>query len=205
MEAAGTPEPYRPEIEINDDDREVIVRQIQQAIVDDLIEFDALDDRLDLVYRAINRAELDAVTADLPVPAAPLPIPLGHPLAATHFLLFGDLKVGGWAEAESDLKFSTVFGDIVVDLSTAKLPAELNINVWSVFGDTTVILPDGCRCRTQATSLFGDNKIDLAPPLPHPTQVELHVWKVFGDIRVFSLSRVPEGKLQRLWRALRSG
>lgn len=204
MEPAGTPEPYQPHVAVTDDDRDVIIRQIQQAIAADQIEFDDLDDRLERVYDATNRAELDLVTADLPVPEAPEPIPLRHPLAAQHFVLFGDIKIGGWADVEGDMTFGTVFGDIVVDLSSAHLPDSVTITTWSVFGDTTVILPDGCRCRTEAILLLGDRRIDLVPPQPEPTQVSIKIRKVLGDAKVYSLSRVPEGKLRRLWKSLRS-
>ena len=194
----------RPGDPIEEHERQTTIRQIQQAMADGHLDFEEIDARFERVYQAENRAELVAVVADLPMRAAPVTQFGGHPLPASNVGVFGDLKVGGWVAVDSDLSYAVVFGDIVVDLSSAQLPDEVEIKARSVFGDTVVIVPDGVRASLESTLVAGDRKIDLAPARPNAPTVRVKSTKVFGDVKLYSLSRVPEGRFRKLWRTLRS-
>ena len=188
---------------ISDADRQATVLQVQHAMVQDQIRFEELDDRFAAIYKAQTRGELEAVVQDLPVPPAPVGPPPAHPISASNLALFGDIKIGGWVSADQDLSCATLFGDVVIDLSTAVLTRDIRVTSRSLFGDVTVIVPDGARASLQSLQLFGDRKEDLAPPLPGAPTVTVVAQQAFGDCKLFSLSRVPEGKFRRLWRALR--
>lgn len=198
------PQPYpNPEDAITDAERQVIVRQIQTAMSRDEIRFEEIDDRFADVYKATNRAELDAVIADLPTPPAPIPPPPGHPLPRQSATFLGDLKVGGWIDVQSDLNYGTVLGDVVIDLSSATLPDGLTITVWTGAGDTTIILPDGVRAGLEGFMAFGSRKVELVDPVHGAPLVTVKVFKLIGDTKLYSLSRVPEGRFRKLWRKLR--
>lgn len=186
-------------------ERELTVELVQRAMAKDAITFDELDDRFTAIYRATTRAELAEVVADLPQPPAPRPAVRGHLLPSTSFTLLGDLKVGGWVAVDSDLNYGTLFGDIVIDLSSAELPADVRITATSLFGDTTVILADGVRASVESFVLLGDRRTDLTPAREGSPTVRIVARKAFGDVKVYSLSRVPEGPFRKLWKALRSG
>lgn len=193
-----------PSGSINDQDREIAVRQIQNALAAGHVEFDDLDRRFGAIYEAQTRGELEAVTADLPAPPPPIVAASdGHPMSATSVSLFGDIRKSGDLAVEGDLVFVSVFGDVVLDLATARISDGSKISVYSAFGDATIILPDGIRVRRSAVSVFGDEKEDLSPPISGAATVNVVRFGVFGDTRVYSLSRVPEGRLQKLWRSLR--
>ncbi len=194
----------RPEDTPEEHERNTTIRQIQQAMADGHIEFDEIDERFALVYRAETRADLAATVADLPSPPEPALPSAGHPLPRSSFGLLGDLKVGGWVEIDGDLNYGTVIGDIVIDLSTARLPDEVTITTYSLFGDTVVIVPDGVRASAESFLLLGDRRTDLAPPRPGAPTVRVKSTKALGDIKLYSLSRVPEGRFRKLWRKLRS-
>lgn len=171
-------------------------------MLQDQIEFDQLDDRFSAVYASTNRTELEAVISDLPTPPPPVRAPT-HPLPSTRFSLFGDTKVGGWISVESDLSYVTVFGDTVIDLSSATIECDVTVTIRSLFGDSTVILPDGTRASLQAVSLFGDTVDRLVPPVAEAPTVRVICQGVFGDSKLYSLSQLPKGKIRRLWRAFR--
>ncbi len=194
----------RPGDPVEDHERQTTVRQIQQAMADGHLDFEELDDRFEQVYQAETRADLVAVVADLLQRPTPAPRSGGYPLPSSSVGVFGDLKVGGWVAVDTDLTYSVVFGDIVVDLSSADLPDEIVITARSVFGDTVVIVPDGVRASVESALVIGDRKVDLAPARPDAPTVRVKSYKVFGDVKLYSLSRVPEGRFRKLWRSLRS-
>lgn len=180
-----------------------MIRHIQMAMSREEITFEEIDDRFAAVYRATTRAELDRVIDDLPTPPAPIPAPPGHPVPRQTSAFIGDVKVGGWIEIHSDMTYGTVLGDVVVDLSSANLPDGVTINVWGLIGDTTVILPDGVRATMEGFMGIGDRKVDLTDPRHGAPLVTVKVTKLLGDSKLFSLSRVPEGRFRKLWRKLR--
>lgn len=203
MSDLPAPQP-RPEDPLSEHERQTTVEQIQRAMADGHVEFEELDERFALIFKAETRADLAAVVSDLPTPPAPGPAPAGHPLPRSNVSLFGDIKVGGWVEVDGDLSYSTFFGDIVIDLSSARLPPELTISTYSFFGDTVVIVPDGIKAAAESVLLMGDRRTDLAPPRHDAPMVRVKGFKVLGDMKLYSLSRVPEGRFRQLWRKLRS-
>ncbi|MGI9611842.1 MAG: DUF1707 domain-containing protein, partial [Acidimicrobiales bacterium] len=64
-----------------DEDRQAVIATIQQALAEDLLHFDAVDERFAPVYGAETQAELRAATADLPDLRRPPPRPEGRHLA----------------------------------------------------------------------------------------------------------------------------
>ncbi len=198
--AAAMPVPSEP---ITDQDREIAVRQIQRALAEGQVDFDDLDDRFGAIYQAQTRGELEAVSADLPLPPPPVAAAAGHPMASTSVSLFGDIRKSGDLAIEGELVFVSLFGDVVLDLATARIADGSKVSVYSAFGDATVILPDGIRVRRSAVSLLGDEKESLSPPVAGAPTISVVRFGMFGDTKIYSLSRVPEGRLQKLWRSLR--
>ncbi len=192
-----------PDDQITDADRAITRRVVQDALARDEVQFGELDDRFAAIYTASSRAELDAVIADLPTPPPPVPVPRSHPLSGSSFSVFGDLKRGGDLEVGRALSFTAIFGDVVLDLSTSMIVDGAHIAVTSVFGDATLILPDGVRVEQQAFTVFGDQKVGLVPPFGDSPTVTVATRLVFGDSKIYSLSQVPDGPLRRLWKALR--
>ncbi len=196
------PAPY-PERPATDHDRRVAVERIQRAVANDEVAFHDLDDLFERVYRASTLSEIVAVTGDLPVHDVPqIEVP-AHPIASTSYSVFGDVKVGGWIAANGDLNYGSGFGKVFVDLSSADLHCDITVRVRSIFDDVTVILPDGVRATMEPLTVFGDAKTILSTPAPGTPYVRVVAASLFGNARLYSLSQVPEGRMQRLWRALR--
>ncbi|MEL6981655.1 MAG: LiaF domain-containing protein [Actinomycetota bacterium] len=202
-EPADSNQPIGPEPTMAE--RQKVIDRIQQAMAEDLIAFDELDDRFAAVYAAGSQAELERLSNELPVPQYPPPAPTArHPAPRSQFSLLGDIEVGGWVAVDSELTVTGVIGDITVDLSSADLgPDGVTINVRSLLGDTKVIVPDGARVQLDATRLIGDLRQDLSPPVEGGPLIRVTGLQAFGDLKVYSLSLVPDGALRRLWTKLR--
>lgn len=198
------PRPPDPADSIDDNDRAPALQRVQHAVGEDVLPFGELDDRFDAIYAASTRAELDAVVADLPAPAAPLPVrPVAaHPAPRTSFVLAGDLEVRGAVSVSDGLKATNIIGDTTIDLSEAELGDDVVITINSVIGDTTVILPDGVRATLEASTVLGDRKVRLSDPRPGTPIVRVTGFSVIGDVNLYSLSRVPEGIFRRIWKRL---
>lgn len=188
------------------------VEQIRLAMLRDEVAFEDLGTRFKAVHAARTTEELAAVVADLsPLEPAtpamsptPAPLPLRQPISPTAFSLFGDLKKGGEVAVGGNVSYVALFGNVVCDLSAATIPEATRITVVSLFGNTTVILPDGVRASIESVTLLGSQKDKLVAPYLDAPSIRVSSWSLFGDARVYSLSLLPEGKLRKLWRALRS-
>lgn len=62
----------------SDDERRLTAERLQHAVGDGRLTLTDFDERLRVAYAAVSRADLERVTADLPVPA---PVPLTRPAA----------------------------------------------------------------------------------------------------------------------------
>ena len=197
--------PGQPSTVPTDEDRQAVVLTIQQALAEDLVAFEDIDDRFALVYAARTQAELRDVVADLPELRRPPPRPEARHLApASSFKLLGDTEISGWLAVDGDITVVSIIGDVLIDLSTADLPAEgITVTVVGLIGDLKVILPDGVRVQAQGSSLLGDTKKRLSAPLANRPTVRIKGLLAIGDVAVYSLSEVPVGPLRRLWAKLR--
>ncbi len=194
------PQPHEP---ANDGDRAALVAQVQRAMADGHVRFEELDDRFEAIYSAQTQGELEAIRAKLPGPPPPVaPAPV-HPLPPVTYSMFGDVKVGGWISVNGDIAYGSAFGDVVVDLSSARLQTNCTVRARTIFGDVTVILPDGVQATLESNTIFGDRKELLSPPIAGMPYVRVVGATLFGDVKLYSLSQVPEGRLRRLWKSLR--
>lgn len=195
----GTPR----ETPIGDAEREVVVGRIRRAMVDDLIAFDEIDARFEAIYAANTRAELALVTGDLPALPPPSTALQHPPIAPRHFSVFGEIKKSGDMAIDGEVSFRSVFGSVVVDLSASSVLSDgATIRAESIFGEVTVIVPDGYRVAIDARSMFGSSVDALSRPLPGSAAIRVKVATVFGETKVFSLSQVPQGALRRMWNRL---
>lgn len=100
--------------------------------------------------------------------------------------VFGDLKRSGPWQLPARSGWSTVFGDVVLDLREARVPAgEIVIDARSVFGDVELLVPEGVLVEVRGRVFFGDVKQEagLAATAGAP-RIVLTGSTIFGDVRV---------------------
>jgi hypothetical protein len=174
-----------PDLRASDADREAAVAHLRDAAGEGRLSLDELTQRVEAATAARTQGELAALTADLPAPGTVAPgagpAPYAAPAGPAHqWSVFGDLKrTGGWTIG-ADTRWNTVFGDIVLDLRQATLPAaELHINATTVFGDIDLRVPEGVAVDVRAHTTFGDVRHDTGDGT---SRIVLTGRTVFGDV-----------------------
>jgi hypothetical protein len=82
--------------------------------------------------------------------------------------------------------WQTVFGDVVLDLREARIPAaELQLRAGSVFGDIDLIVPEGVDVEVRARTVLGDVRQEAGDAhAPGAPRIVLTGGTVFGDVKV---------------------
>jgi len=182
-----------PEIRASDAEREQTIERLRLAAGEGRLTLEELADRIETVSGSRTRAELELATADLPAADASLvgapapPLPAGSPAPlVSNSSVFGDLKRSGPWQLPARSGWSTVFGDVVLDLREARVPAgEIAVDARSVFGDVELLVPEGVLVEVRGRVFFGDVKQDagLAASSGAP-RIVLTGSTIFGDVRV---------------------
>lgn len=153
-----------PSPRVADTDREVAVRRLQEAAADGRLELSELEERLEAVYSAKTRADLDAMTADLPVVRAPS-IPDLDLKTKT-----GSLRKKGYWRVPSQINAECNSGSIKLDFTEAEcFHHEVIIKVSARSGSVVLVVPHGWSVDLdQASSASGSvrNKIRERPGAP---------------------------------------
>lgn len=150
-----------PSPRIADSDREVTVTRLQEAAAHGSLEISELEERLDAVYSAKTRADLEALTADLPAVQAPNLPALDLKTKA------GSLKKKGYWQVPSHIVAECTSGTIKLDFSEAEcFHREVTIDVSARSGSVVLIVPHGWAAdldRASATSGSVVNRIRERP------------------------------------------
>lgn len=191
------------QIRASDAEREAVATQLRDAVGEGRLGLEEFTERVEAVYAATHRTQLDRLTADLPGSAA---LPAGAdgtpgdvvtaPAQVTG--VFGDLKrSGGWL-VPAQGSWSTVFGDVVLDLREARLSApEVRIDIRTFTGDVDLLVPDGVLVEVRGRTIFGDTRQRAGQTAPAGApRIVLTGGTVFGDIKVRS-ERLRERWMRR--------
>jgi hypothetical protein len=189
-----------PAVRASDADREAVVVRLQTALGEGRIDLDEFGQRADAAYRAVTRAELDSLVADLPANAPPPVRIVGTRTPEEISSVFGDIRLSGGTTPPH--RAGTVFGDIRVDLRGLRTDADrIDLYLSTVFGDIDVIVAEGVDAELHGRTVLGDRKVELAPVprLDGTPLVVVHAKAVFGDLRLRSLA---PGDSPSRWAAL---
>ena len=171
----------------SDAEREATVTHLREAAAEGRLTVEELTERLDAAYAASTRAELEPLTADLPV--APSSVTVERGRGGTRFvlgILGGGDRRGRWRVAERVVVVN-VFGGADLDLREATLAGtETTIWVISLFGGSDIIVPEGVNAELSSFALFGGDDLKLEGPAPPPGAPVVHVRTVsiFGGTDV---------------------
>ena len=190
---------------IADTDRDRVVALLRMHCTEGRITLDEFSDRVGLVYAARTSPELDEVVRDLPVPWASGSPDLPRPRRAVKWMVavFGDAVRRGRFTLDDESAAVAAFGDCTLDLSEALIegPNPL-VTAIAVFGDVTVIVPDGIEVDLEGIAIFGDKRCTTGdtPPVPGSPVVLVRAVALFGNVRV----RPPRAPRERRFGRTRS-
>ncbi|MGO9955903.1 MAG: DUF1707 domain-containing protein [Solirubrobacteraceae bacterium] len=180
------PEPSAPALRASDAEREHAAGLLREAMASGRLDVDELDDRMQLVFGAKTRAELERLVADVLVPADdqhPIPgaaaavAPGATRLAVrpgedgTHrilSILSGTERRGRWRLAAS-CSVINVLGSTELDLSAVELAANrTELTIVSVLGGAEITLPARLNVEVSEVAILGGNEIDVGDERPDP-------------------------------------
>ena len=192
-----------PDIHITDGERDRVVALLRLHCTEGRISLDEFSDRAGLAYAATSSAELDRVVYDLPVPWRDEPQPVRYtderprlqrekrrrkPMRAI-VAVFSESAKRGRFRIDDESAAIAVFGECTVDLSDALIEApEVTVTAVAVFGEVTVVVPEGIHVELEGIAVFGERRFDVRGerPMPGSPTVVVKAYACFGEVRVRS-------------------
>jgi hypothetical protein len=144
---------------------------------------DELSQRLDLVYAAKTKDELEAVTRDLPTVVDP------STRRATSWIvsvLGGSSRSGRW-RASARMRAVAFLGGSNIDLSHAVVTTpEVRITCFAVLGGIGITVPRGVEVELTGFSFIGGRGLEVGEDPPRPGSPLIHVrgFAVLGGIGI---------------------
>jgi hypothetical protein len=211
-----------PALRASDAERERAAELLRDAMTSGRLAVDELDERMQLVFAATTREELERLVDDVLVPAednhplasgstpltdrqARLPVREGSDGTGRILSIFsGSERKGRWRVAAS-CSVVNVFGGSEIDLSQAELAADrVELKIVSVFGGAQVIVPPGLNVEISDVAVLAGNEIDVGDECPDrggPT-VRLRLISILSGTKV---TRKRDKELGRRRRPLELG
>jgi uncharacterized protein DUF1707/cell wall-active antibiotic response 4TMS protein YvqF len=184
----------KPELRVSDAEREQAALVLRDACADGRITLDELSDRLDTVYGARTRAELDAVVDDLPSQAVALPVRSPRRWAVA--IMAGTSLRGRW-RLDRRLTSIAFMGGASIDLRGAEVSGpEATIVCVSLMGGIDVIVPEGMPVEVGGISIMGgrDTRVRDTAWRPGVPALRVRAYSVMGGVCVRSKApAVPGG------------
>lgn len=167
-----TPHVDRGRMRVSDSERDEIAERLREAFAEGRLDHDEHSERVDAVYLAKTRAELDALVVDLPNSGSSLPatrpdgtpapvegagrIVSASPSSTSAVAVFsGAERSGEWVVPE---RFTAVgiMGGVELDLREARFTAkETTIQAHALMGAVEIAVPDDVVVRMDGIGIMG--------------------------------------------------
>ena len=188
-----------PAVRASDSEREQAAQHLARAMAEGRLTLEELAQRLDGVYGARTRAELEPFTHDLPAQSR------RRPKRFTGAVLSGIHRKGRWRVARRSTVLS-VIGDADVDLRAAEIdhPA-VTITAFLLFGNVDFYVPTGVEVDVGGLTVVGHRREhgEEPPPTPGTPLIRIRVFGLFGTSDVWRIKPGTTGSYRELIRATR--
>ncbi len=177
---AMTDEPL-PAVLASDAEREHVCSVLRDASVDGRLTLDEFSIRVDRALAARTRADLAAVTADLPSVR-----PAREPIRASVAVLSSLERTGFWRAGERSGAVA-ILGSCRLDLRGALISGPVTtIDATVVMGSLEVIVPQGVEVELEGSSFMGSQtvKLNAGPPTTGAPVVRITGTTVMGSVTV---------------------
>ncbi len=199
--------------------RERVLEALSQAYIDQQLETEDYEKRVELAYQASYIDELEDTVYDFPNryqliqrtpyqqppnPQHNRPTPNTYVPEKGYFSLIGDFNITDADIGEEPVQMFNGIGDTIIDLRAIGDDRYIEINQFSLIGDTKILVPEGMivekrnliyvigefkrRKRRDLSKFLGKltgKKIEEEPPKP-PNQSVLRIkgFKLIGDFKI---------------------
>ena len=162
--------------------REAAQARLEKGVGDGKLTLEEYSEHAAIVWS--RDADVERLRRLVPVEAPTAPVSRPQ---STIVGIFGDTKRSGrWSLAVKTLAL-LVFGDVKLDLRSAVIGARTStITLVTLFGDSTVTVPEGVHVEVGGFDLFGDRELDAGAQDPGPGAPTIRIvsYSLFGDLRV---------------------
>ncbi len=144
--------------------RDTIAVALEMAFSENNLELEEYERRLDLAYKAESIEELEALVHDFPHYPKPGYSPPSAPVqegdGQTKIVILGDQHLTGEDFSGRAMKTLSIIGDVNIDVRRFRDSREpIRIKIYSIIGDTRIIIPKGMQVQNRLTNLLGDYKL----------------------------------------------
>lgn len=195
-----------PAVRASDAERDRTVEILRAHVVEGRLTLEEFAQRLDTVYEARTRPELDAVMHDLPDDLhGSVSYGRRRPKRFTG-VVFGSVERRGRWRVPRFAGLAVVFGDADIDLRAAEIHGQtVTINALILFGNADFYVPKSVDVDLGGLTIFGHCRehgedVDPAPQLP---LVRIRVFSLFGTSDVWRIPPGMSGSYRELIKAIR--
>jgi hypothetical protein len=150
----------------SDAERDHSVLVLRDAVAEGRLTLEEFGERVGGAQTARTHGELARLTADLP--QRPLPVPAGASEPVRYNAVCSHITRSGAWELPSRSHWRAICGTVDIDLREVRLhDAEIELQVFNLFGTVTVLVPPGIAVEVDGGGLFASQIID-PPPFPPP-------------------------------------
>lgn len=187
------------ELRASDAERDAVVARLNAAVGEGRLTLEEFSERVEQVYLAKTRRELEPPVADLPPPPGtpqddrPAAVEVSaedadEPKTQWHVAPIGGMKQRGrWRMARRTVAISMI-GGTSLDLGHAELAAhEVTLTKFSLLGGVNLRVPPGVRVEVSGFSLRGAHDVDREEqPEPGAPTVRVRAYSLLGGVTVRS-------------------
>lgn len=194
-----------PAVRASDAEREQTVELLRAHVVEGRLTLEEFAERLDTVYEARTRSELDALTTDLPAASEGAARGRRRPKRFTA-VAFGSVERRGRWRVPRFTGLAVLFGDADIDLRDAEIHGRtVTISAVLLFGNADFYVPRSVDVDLGGLTIFGHRREhgddrDLGPQAP---LVRIRVLSLFGTSDVWRIPPGMSGTYRELIRAIR--
>lgn len=180
----------------SDADRDRYAAILQDAYAEGRLTREEYDERLDRCMRARTYSDLEPLVADLPKGALPVVRPAADVVpagtsTAPMVAVFSSVKRKGAWTLDEDSYAVAVFGEVVLDLREATIPARENeIHAFAIFGSVTIYVEPGAIVECSGIGILGEfNRGNASDPDPQSPVVRVSGLALFGSVVIKEKAR----------------
>ena len=182
-------EPLPPSLPIlaSDAEREHTSELLRQASVDGRLTLDEFSQRVEQALVARTRADLAAVTLDLPAAPAPSVVAARRRAVRWSVSIMGGVERKGFWRVDERAVAIAVMGGCKLDLRGVAISAPVTvISAFALMGGIEVIVPFGVEVELEGIAIMGskESKLTGPPPAPGAPVVRINAVAVMGSVTV---------------------
>jgi Domain of unknown function (DUF1707) len=195
-----------PAVKASDAERDQTAALLRDHVAEGRLTLEEFADRLDTVYEARTRPELEALTHDLPTVATEsLPRSRRRPKRFTG-VAFGSVERRGRWRVPRFTGLTVLFGDADVDFRSAEIHGQtVTVTAVILFGNADFYVPRSVDVDLGGFTIFGHRREhgDESVSAPEAPLVRIRVFSLFGTSDVWRIPQGMTGTYRELIRAIR--